>query len=187
MNTTKTTEHSLILHSNEVRAFLDERQTQMRRVYEKLFDRWNIGDKLLGKEQWAEHEVDDVRGTNIFYKADDPFINARWRIANWESAETLAAYNCRIILKITANRQEHLQDISEADAIAQGMCGDAMVSFRDAIGVKPHSPRQVMFQVNNGCITVIEQFRKLWDAANPKHPWSTNPLVQVFEVVRETR
>ena len=62
----------------------------------------------------------------------------------------------RYFLKILAVRAERLQEITEEDAIKEGIDGD----FQEY-------PRLA--------------FSGLWDSINPKHPWESNPWVWVYE------
>jgi len=70
----------------------------------------------------------------------------------------------RITLEVTGVRVERLQEISEADAVAEGMTmiGPAALANRTS-------------------------FARLWDAINAKrgYPWASNPWVWVVEFRRE--
>jgi hypothetical protein len=70
---------------------------------------------------------------------------------------------CRLTLAVKAVRVERLQDISEADAIAEGCCTR---TYRDGRG---HEDARL-------------DFKRLWDSINGKrHPWASNPWVWVVE------
>ena len=74
----------------------------------------------------------------------------------------------RILLEVTAVRVERLQDISEADAIAEGVervvIGEGWRRYCDyeIVGVPP-------------CITARESFGALWEQINGPGSWGTNP------------
>jgi hypothetical protein len=69
----------------------------------------------------------------------------------------------RLWLEITAVRVERLQDISEADAQAEGIT-------------------DVDYSVG---VTYKSQFRNLWNSINgKKYPWESNPWVWVYEFSR---
>jgi hypothetical protein len=75
----------------------------------------------------------------------------------------------RINLKITGIRVERLQDISAADAQAEGLSCDACGWF-------------VPGNTKTGAPTAVECFSQLWDSINgEKCPWQSNPLVWVVE------
>lgn len=78
----------------------------------------------------------------------------------------------RIFLKVTNVRVERLQDISEEDAIAEGI-------EPGEIGFKSYNPKNI-FEVD-----ALWSFRNLWDSINgKKHPWDSNPWVWVYEFER---
>jgi hypothetical protein len=75
----------------------------------------------------------------------------------------------RITLDVTNVRVERLQDITEADALAEGMPDTS--SVWDGVPGKRGGPR--------------ETFQTLWNAINAKRaPWSSNPWVWVVEFSR---
>jgi hypothetical protein len=77
-----------------------------------------VGDRLWVCETWCECDGDT--GRSIAFRADDwadcPADNGRWRpsifMPRWAS---------RFLLEITDVKVEQVQDISEADAIAEGV------------------------------------------------------------------
>jgi hypothetical protein len=83
----------------------------------------------------------------------------------------------RISLEITALRAERLQDISDADARAEGiecMAGDPECGYRNYLDQTSQdwslSPR--------------ESFRSLWESINGPASWAKNPWVWVVEFER---
>lgn len=100
----------------------------------------------------------------IHYQADggDPFIE-RWRpsihMPRWAS---------RINLEITSVRVERLQDISEADAIAEG------ISKSDRTGG----------WLPGNCAAPEWAYRELWEQINGAGSWEANPWVWVVEFRR---
>jgi hypothetical protein len=84
--------------------------------------------------------------------------------SSWRPSIYMPRWASRITLEVTGVRVERLQDISEADAMAEGVGGraqeDAYSSCRD-------------------------EFAALWDSINGKRaPWESNPWVWVVEVTR---
>ncbi|MGZ4992589.1 MAG: hypothetical protein ACXV8U_03170 [Methylobacter sp.] len=85
----------------------------------------------------------------------------------------------RISLEITGIRVERLQDISEIDAIAEGIertiTGDGWRRYADkdteSAGIYP-------------CVTEIESYRSLWESLNGIESWNANPWVWVVEFKR---
>jgi len=137
----------------------------------KLMNEWieqmpcpygNRGDRLWVKESyilpkiWDTHKPSEVTpGTNIEYPATDiPFLLGKRRpgifMCRWMS---------RITLEIIDIRVERLQDITEDDALAEGVTGDE----------GPYDQ-----QTPRMC------FETLWDSINgKKFPWSSNPRVLI--------
>lgn len=76
----------------------------------------------------------------------------------------------RITLEVTSVRVERLQDISEADAIAEGIGQEAVAAFQRS-GVD----RPAGFA-----------YRDLWEQINGPGSWDANPWVWVVEF-RSTR
>ena len=123
------------------------------------------GDRLWVREQFACVRTRGMR--YVEYKSDrslsdfdgyDSPAGGRWRpsihMPRWAS---------RITLEITDVRVERLQDISEADAKAEG------VSMPD---VTPTPPDFWSYQ---------QEFRHLWEQINGPGSWNDNPWVWVIE------
>lgn len=91
----------------------------------------------------------------------------------WRSPIHMPRWASRITLEITGVRVERLQNISEADAKAEGI----------------EYPSR--FAINGVCYpatqskSYINTFSELWDKINgKKHPWASNPFVWVIEFKR---
>ena len=175
-----------------VRAVLDDSKTQTRRTA-KLTDaghvkepgghrRWHPGDpnarlacpygqpgdRLWVREAWrAVDLVDDcaprelTAGCRVWYEADAPHQPGYGR---YRPPMFMPRWASRITLEITAVRIERLQDISEADAIAEGApwaaCG---------------SPQEGSHKAG---------YAALWESINGTGSWAANPLVWVVEFKR---
>lgn len=148
------------------------------------------GDVLWAKETWQYADWNEDGESCIRYAADGA---KSWRVVpdhysdraqhEWErlsqpenyNIDKCAADRCwrasmfmprwasRITRGIVAVRVERLQDIGEADAIAEGM------------KPRPAEPYDCMDDPR-------EQFRFRWDSINAKRaPWASNPWVWVVE------
>lgn len=132
------------------------------------------GDRLWVRETWM-----DLCGTGI-----EPFTAARTHYAygadtlpgsygdecrkqyglKWRPSIHMPRLASRITLEVTDVRVERLQEISEADAMAEG--------------AKPyllpvHPARESLRHVDG--------YAELWDSLNAKtHPWASNPYVWVL-------
>lgn len=93
------------------------------------------GDRLWVRETFYEHAFETKISKPVFtgfYRATEPYRNVPWRpsihMPRWAS---------RINLEITNVRVERLQDISEADAMAEGTQGKhSFAALWDTINVK---------------------------------------------------
>lgn len=79
----------------------------------------------------------------------------------------------RIDLKITGARVERLQDISEADARAEG-----------ARECDPVSGREVLLAGSNQRGSFVLHYRDIWKQINGLDSWAANPWVWVVEFRR---
>ena len=135
------------------------------------------GDRLWVRESFchiydnnkppAKRELEDVA-----YMADniqpDPYAYGPWKpsihMPRWAS---------RITLQITGVRVQHLQDISEQDAIAEG------------IEKTPHGLWSLYGQVDSdGTYSPTSSFCALWGSLNGPESWDANPWVWVIEIQR---
>ncbi len=123
------------------------------------------GDRLYVRETWsAPHAYDHLpprlipKDARIHYAATEDRGGLLWRpsihMPRWAS---------RITLEVTGVRVERLQDISEADALAEGVSA-ILYEMRRA------TPR---------C-----DFQALWQSINGPDSWAANPLVWVIEFKR---
>lgn len=135
-----------------------------------------VGDRLWIRETWAApHDCDHLKprevppGTRLHYAADAPLGGLLGRpsifMPRWAS---------RITLEITEVRVERLQDISEADAQAEGCALECMTPTGDDSGSAIHGP--------GGYIA-------LWESINGHGSWETNPHVWAlsFKRIEETK
>jgi hypothetical protein len=85
-------------------------------------------------------------------------------VDRWRPSIYMPRWACRLVLRVTSVRVERLQEISEADAIAEG------------VDVLP------------GCETPGMAFEQLWESINGKDSWAANPWVRAitFEVAAKT-
>ena len=110
----------------------------------------------------------------LYAGCGDPGYNGS--VAHWDYPRKsrpsihMQRWASRILLEITAVRVERLQDITEEQAMAEGVGAQAIESFR-AVGVD----RPVGFA-----------FRDLWTSINGGESWTANPWVWVVEFKRVT-
>ena len=88
------------------------------------------------------------------------------RGAGWTPSIHMPRWASRILLEVTSVRVERLQDISEADAVAEGV---DFAGHTDEI-MHDYSPD--------------ERFSMLWESINGAGSWNENPWVWVVEFRR---
>lgn len=119
--------------------------------------------KDMTKFQDQAHCAYRASGDNNEYVDPDGYFHCKWKpsihMPRWAS---------RILLEITAVRVERLQDITEDQAIAEGIDTHPMGFY------------------GNGCITAGGAFLELWESINGDGRWAANPWVWVVEFRRVT-
>lgn len=127
------------------------------------------GQKLWVRETWRER-VPDQDGRTLDYRADhtseDPCD------VPWRPSIHMPRAASRITLEVTGVRVERLRDISEADAIAEGIERSGECNWRDY--GDPH----------NDFTSARRSYRSLWDQINGDGAWAANPWVWVVEFKR---
>jgi len=189
-----------------VRALLDGRKTQTRRVAKFVSpdgDGWHIhnsgggmlgadddavrvsgpdyapfavGDRLWVKETWrAGRGYDGARPrdmapfSRIWFEADDCNDNADAISRKARPSIFMPRWASRLTLTVTAVRVERLQDISRADAIAEGLTLASNVLEEFWRWPEPHH--------ENLWLSPPAAYRHLWNAINGAGAWNANPWV----------
>lgn len=143
------------------------------------------GDRLWVRETCLAEELDDG-SDGVRYAADDAFVHIRAGAAEAEAWHKLFNYRgqqgavvpsihmprwaSRILLEITGVRVERLQDISDADAFAEGPMSWAQ---------EQDTPIK---DLNGGDDRIA--FMALWESINGAGSWDANPWVWVVEFRR---
>lgn len=187
--------HPIIFSAPMVRALLEGRKTQTRRIIKpqpsgQLFPRegktfWmpggfsdssepvdcrygGPGDLLWVRETWREDSPDDPEAA--VYAATPPQkLPSGFR---WKPSIHMPRWASRLTLRITDVRVQRLQDISESDAIAEGLITTgAEYSFGDGFAkwVEPKSA-----------------YAHLWNVINGRDSWALNSWIWAlsFEVIK---
>ena len=114
------------------------------------------GDRLWVRETWGAWPglMSPIDYSTVVYRADDPPIsNPNWR---WRPNIHMPRDLSRLTLVVQDSRTERLRDITEDDAIAEGM------------GVFPQS------------MSATKRFREIWEAIHGASNWEANPEVVVI-------
>jgi len=108
-------------------------------------------------------------------------------VCRWRPSIHMPRWASRILLEVVSVRVERLQDISEVDAIAEGMA-----HVRSQAWDREHFPAwRCLFEeaVTAGTKPPIgpspaQAYEKLWDSINGAGSWDANPWVWVVEFKR---
>lgn len=146
------------------------------------------GDRLWVRETWSPTALDGV----YQYRASGGLPGTTWK-----PSIHMPRKACRIELEIVSVRVERLQDISEADADAEG-CErlDSERYDRDMTlcptcgGTRLHralAPSGGVIEDVDclGCDTYAKRYRHLWESINGADSWHANPWVWVIEFKRK--
>ena len=126
------------------------------------------GDTLRVKEGWSvpamfdalkPSEIDPRAAGTVRYEADGH------RAGRYRSARFMPRWASRITLEVTGVRVERLQEITEEDAVAEGVFND----------------RRILEGIDLGGWTARERFQRMWNDLNTKrgYSWESNPWVWV--------
>ena len=180
-------ERPIIFSTPMVKAILAGKKTMTRRVIKpKTLDKfinliwnpdenlnlspWKVGDVLWVRETWNGIRLGN--GPEYWYRADEPedadtgVLRERWRPSIF-----MPRAAARLFLKVTSIRVERLQEITEEDAIAEGVLWNRARKINE-------------LEKSNNIIDNAEAlFMRLWDAINAKrgYGWDLNPWVWIVE------
>ena len=184
-------ERPILFSGPMVRAILDGRKTQTRRVAmhrvcgvmlarlafdpapdAALCPYGAPGDRLWVRETWAWSgdreipEAERIARGEIWYAADGD----RGPAIRWRPSIHMPRWAARLTLEVTGVRVERLQDISATDCRAEGI-----PHFREFVvfGADAEQRREMY----------AAEYRRLWDSLNaPRgYGWDVNPWVWVVE------
>lgn len=221
-------ERPIIFSAPMVRAILDGRKTQTRRIVKQQpevtsatdaawrdasSDLWrnarqyardcspfgNPGDVLWVRETWAD--TNGENGPMISYRAGgDRFLvdesypvdyslypNCQFSMwcgdlrrgsegHAWRSPIHMPKWASRIRLKVKSVRVERLQDITEEDAVAEGIERPETLKASD-VDVWEGAEKRLFDALNQP----VDQFRRLWESIHGPGSWDANPWVWVYE------
>jgi hypothetical protein len=210
-------ERPILFSGPMVRAILDGRKTQTRRVIKHKESRWECsddgltgkvwpfwpcyvfgepepvempcpygkpGDRLWVREAWAvvPHVTDNGPkhrakgdGTGVTWRAD---WNANPSGFKWKPSIHMPRWASRITLEITGVRVERLQEISEADAIAEGIESRRVSWLPNGCEYRYHGWLHKHHQWSS---SPINSYRSLWEEIHGPESWAANPWVWVVE------
>lgn len=181
------TDRPILFSPPMVRALLDGRKTQTRRVLKDqpgdldrpgMFDdgewyvtssrgdhqtslavRFRVGDRLWVRETWADTLSDP---NEAVYRADGERPHS---LLLWQPSIHMPRWASRLTLTVTDVRVQRLQDISAKDSLAEGVeCETCRAMSRSACQ-------------GLGCFASLAAFRAVWEQINGAGSWDANPWV----------
>ena len=182
-----------------VRAILEGRKTMTRRVLKPRKGlgfpgqlenpRYEPGDTIWVREAWRTWaQFDDLPprdippGSGVQYLADDP-------VSPWDSryrhARFMPRWASRIDLRVIAVRVERLQDISEEDAMAEGVVAwhdDRTPPHLRLSDLREDRDRRDFLSMHYG--SPRDAFAALWNDIHGPDAWDENPWVAAITFER---
>ncbi len=145
------------------------------------YPKYQPGDILYVRETWqvvryAPPGSSQLQDLYVF-KADTTDVG-EYEITKWKPSLFMPKEAARIFLQVTDVRAERLQDITEEDAIAEGV-----ESFLEHNGrlYRDYSIDPEDNEGHNYFRNQIHSFKSLWDSINKKtSPWEKNDWVWVY-------
>jgi hypothetical protein len=135
------------------------------------------GKTKTGRQKYAYRPFAPHLSENVRYFADHPECPDRsgnfepdmvWR---YKHARYMPKRLARIVIEITDVSAQRIHDISDQDAIAEGIEPVSPVGFMRACGWKDYSGKTV------GFLRPRDSFKSLWESINGQGSWDANPWV----------
>jgi hypothetical protein len=144
--------------------------------------RYAVGDRLYVRETWKPHSTfagmkpRDIPKSTVFYAADDRYAPSN---TPWIPCIHMPRWASRLTLMVEAVKVERLNEISEADAIAEGV---RPIQFSEG----PNFFTVSMDGGSHNAPTAVETFQMLWECLHGIGRWAENPFVVAvtFSVLR---
>jgi hypothetical protein len=194
-------EKPIIFSGEMVRAVLDGRKTQTRRVIKvpKPYDYGDDGIDVLwvtgeikcpyqkGDKLWVRETFGYVSDHRVVYRADYDNLDELFKDVTWKPSIHMPRWASRITLLVKDVRVEQIQDISGDDCFAEGIDEESEVynisqNILDNWGAFPEGSSHDI----PDSLPEKAAFRELWDSINTKrgYGWDVNPWVWVVEFER---
>lgn len=130
------------------------------------------GDILWVRESFNYGNIGN--GMQPFYRADNE--RPHGYSTPWKPSIHMPKSACRLFLKVKSVRVERLQDISEEDAISEGIKPTGYFDFYENYLSEGYTD-----------LVPYESFKSLWQSINSPASWEANPWVWVVEFERVER
>ena len=149
--------------------------------------KYQIDDILWVRETFCDVSHNLENENCFLYKAD--FLGTTAELVKWKPSLFMPKEAARIFLKVTNVRCERLQDISNNDAMAEGILierqkmqnGEGWFYPKNYLAKNNGEFGPTHFGIGQYKIS----FETLWDSINAKkQPWESNPWVWVYNFER---
>lgn len=141
---------------------------------------YNDYDRFLELLSKCLCELDGL-GIEPIVDEDNEMFYYKWEAGQspfkWKPSIHMPREAARIFLKVTGVRVERLQDISEEDAIAEGI---ERIADYGTTGYKLYTQPDAAFSD----IDAKWSFESLWHSINGEESWNENPFVWVYDFER---
>jgi len=163
------------------------------------FAPYRIGETVYIKEAYC-HKVDPITSkvsvTEFWYRLDNPEIEFLddgdgFAVINkdgsykspWRSPLLMPEEAARYFIKIKAVRAERLQEITEEDALKEGI--KIMAGTHQSTAKNPETG-ELKLVGQPEPFTARYHYEALWDSLNKGYPWESNPWVfrYKFELIK---
>ena len=144
----------------------------------KMKPRYFPGEVVYLKEPYSAIDG-GIAGTLTFYRYNGS-NDIMDRNLRWKNKMFMPADKARFFIRITKVRCERLQDITEEDAIAEGI---EKVCDYGTTGYKLYTQPDAAFSD----IDAVWSYESLWESINGKGSWDLNPWIWIYEFQLEAR
>ncbi|MER9768991.1 hypothetical protein NKJ09_23335 [Mesorhizobium sp. M0189] len=153
--------------------------------------RFAVGDLLYVREAWRTLHANDCLAprqladdsSKVTYEADPENRNPLWAFGKFRQGMHMPRWASRLTLTVAQVRVQRLQEISEADAIAEGCrpIGSEFLIPGQYLYSDPSKPRTAL--------SATSAYESLWNGLNEPRGfgWDTNPWVVAvsFSVIKQ--
>jgi len=133
-----------------------------------------------GKQKWKFKPDDSFETVRYFDDPPNKIEENSYRGTGWYKrlARFMFRKHSRIFLKVTDIHVECLHDISQEDAVAEGI--KPIQSFESGTGISKRQMFENYLPMGYMEVLPIDSFKSLWIKINGQQSWDSNPWVWVI-------
>lgn len=142
---------------------------------------YTVGMHLWCRETWMYETEQGIKTGDYIYQATDRPIPDNCKKLKWKPSIFMPRKASRITLEITDIRAERIQEITDEDAIKEGIDNicESIWGYRDYSKPKPINMGK---HTSGFCLQSISSFRTLWNLINAKpKPKFKNKIITHYE------